>query len=334
MDNLRLKFEEAKKVYESRELKKEELLQKISLSKKISIRTYHLKKEAFLLCEKEVDLSKLESDYYILHEENDKKFFEVETSYYKCNDELADISVINMYVLIPKNPEEETLCLFIERMSSSCITFLDSSKNHRIKIPNLFYTTQVNMGIEEYDFKKDLKCTKQWSENTTYHYFDYNKGEYKDLIEEYIKNIYLYKTFEFEISDSEDFVNYIKSTSKNKKSDNMFKLAQELQTQYKNFKCINLYCCSKFKKIEDTEIIYRVHKDEEEVLINIKNEKQEDVGYLRIKEPILYVEYSYPSGEMYIDKRYRNTLKLIEGRSFKDKLSNIFGTEFKLENNI
>lgn len=314
MNNLSIKFDEAKKNHDLMKIKKQELLEKIKLTDKISIYSYISEEVELLLCQKELDFSKIEKDYYIFHDKNDKNFFEIECLYRKCSEEISEIIVYNIYVLIPKNPENETLCLSVKRSSSSYIRVDDKIGNSFLKIPNLFYEINVSIGINEYDFNKNLNCLEQFS-NYQKIKLSIDEKEYEIFVKDYIKNIYFRKTFLFEINEKDNHI-------ENESSEEIKTLLNEIQKEKNDL----LNHIGEVIEIKNTSITYKVEKRKTKLSANIKDFKEKNVGYTLIRVEYLDIEYCYiKDGFIKI-----GSFSLIEPRSFEDELINFFEKDFVL----
>lgn len=321
MENLYLKFQEAQKNYESKEEKKRQIIKSIRLTDEIEFRKYPLesKNKTLLYFQKKVDFSKIEEEYYILHEENNPDFFNIEENY-----------VETMYILIPKNIKEKTLSLVITRIKPSLVELEIRDENYDKSLyycTNLYCEKSIHAQIMEYCFFSKMQCIWQseWS-NKSFE-LKVEKYNYKEVIKEYIRNNYLNNMLTIKISASDDYNKYINYTEYNTKCTAIEELiAKALKNRYKEL--VNLEIGSKkSSKIKGYNIKYEIYKKSEIIKAEIIGDNDICTGFVNANVLVLIVNIKIIYKGSIVDER---NLKFIEEQTFQDKLSNYIGKDFIL----
>lgn len=323
-------FKEAKRQYMIREGKKHQIAESILFGNEVCLKTYTSnppsEKHTFVFCQKDLDFSNLEKDYYILHEAENDDYHDVQCYYSKRAVGICELVVTNMYILMPKN-EEETLVLFVQRNSTNRIEVFDKlpgQTRERFNVTtDLFVETHVCAYVEEYNFKEKMKCSEQKHSEHSALELEIIPLGYEESIKEYIQKSFMKKSFLFCISASEDYRNYIEMLRKHREETT---LTLELKEIFKDFK-ESKKRLEKFCK-QGKENYYIVWENKERETIDVKDENGKHLGFVFIEVPMVFVAIC--DKEKQITQR---TVKLFEGKSYNEVLENVIGKDFKINFN-
>lgn len=324
-------FKEAKRQYMIREGKKQQIAESILFGNEVCLKTYTSnppsEKHTFVFCQKDLDFSNLEKDYYILHEAENDDYHDVQCYYSKRAVGICELVVTNMYILMPKNEEEETLALFVRRYSNRRIEAFDKlpgQTREKFNITtDLFVETSVSVYVEEYNFNKKKQCSEQKHSEYSDFKLEIKKSGYEECIKKYVEKVFIKKSFLFCISASEDYKNYIEMLRKHREETS---LTLELKEVFKDFK-ESKKRLEKFCK-QGKENYYKAWENEERETIHIKDENGKNLGFVFIEVPMVFVAIC--DKEKQITQR---TVKLFEGKSYNEVLENVIGKDFKINFN-
>ena len=321
-------FKEAKRQHMIREGKKYRIAESVLFGNEVSLKTYTSnspsEKHTFILCQKDLDFGNLEEDYYILHETENNDYHDMQCYYSKREVGICELVVTNMYILMPKNKEEETLVLFVQRYSNKRIEVFDNFPGQTREIFNiktdLFVETSVCIYAEEYNFNKKKQCSEQkYSEHSALE-LEIEKIGYEERIKEYVGEIFMKKSFLFYINENNDYRNYIQMLRKHREET---PLTLELKEIYKDFK-ESKKAPEKFCK-QGKENYYIAWENKERETIDVKDENEKHLGFVLTEVPMVFVAIC--DKEKQITQR---TVKLFEGESYNEVLENVIDKDFKI----
>lgn len=327
MSDLNAKFKESKKRHESREKGKKKMIKSILLTEEVVLRKYveELYKKEILFFQKNVDLSEIEKDYNVIHEENNPKFFKVSSA---ARDEGGDVVTIDsMYILVPKDVTKKTLCLFITRKTPAAVSIeiRDKDYNKTLQCHSDFYCEkEVYASISEYKFYYDSICNLQMSyprDTIKIHQGNYN---YQDAIKKHIQSRFLTTVFDFKVVASEEYQKYINIVRENRCCGIEDMISEAIKQNFDEIFCMadkaNITA-----KVNGYTVKLNIIKKIETVKAEVFGKRKKSIGFVQVKTPVMMVDAKiYFYDKIFAERK----LKLCADTEFKDELASYVNNDY------